>query len=84
MIPSRAPGLYAMTFLIDIPAEMVSVPADLADELEREPAALRFFETLSYSQQKWLATSVESARTEATRQRRVARTIAALRAGRTR
>jgi len=84
MNPSPPPGLYPMTFLIDMPAEMVSVPADLADELEREPAALRFFEGLSYSQQKWFATSVESARTEATRKRRVARAIAALRAGRTR
>ena len=63
---------------------VLTVPSDLADALEREPEALRFFEGLSYSGQRHFAYSVESAKTEATRERRVDRAIAMLREGRKR
>jgi uncharacterized protein YdeI (YjbR/CyaY-like superfamily) len=63
---------------------VVAVPGDLADELERRPEALRFFERLSYSQQQWLVLSVESARTGQTRRRRIDTAVAKLREGRER
>ena len=63
---------------------VLPVPSDLADALEREPDARRFFESLSYSGQRFIVDSVESALTEATRARRVDKAIGMLREGRKR
>jgi uncharacterized protein YdeI (YjbR/CyaY-like superfamily) len=69
---------------VTFPAEVLAVPPDLADALEAEPVALRFFEGLSYGRQKAFAVSVTSAKRAETRRRRVARTVTMLKEGRNR
>ncbi len=64
--------------------QILTVPSEMADALERDPEALRFFESLSYSRQRSFVVSVEGARTETTRAHRVARALGMLREGRTR
>lgn len=68
---------------VKAPLEL-TVPSDMAGALEREPDALRFFEGLSYSRQRFFVDSVESAKTEATRMRRIDKAIGMLREGRSR
>ena len=63
--------------LDDAPRE-VEVPADLAAALDAEPPARARFEALSYSGRRRHVLSVEGARTEATRQRRVASVVASV------
>ena len=65
------------------PREVV-VPAELAFALDAEPAARRTFDALSYSNRSWHVLQVTSARTDETRERRIAKSIAALREGRAR
>jgi hypothetical protein len=65
------------------PREIV-VPADLAAALDAEPAARAFFDGLSYSNKSWHVLQVEGARTDVTRQRRIAKSVEVLRQGRPR
>jgi uncharacterized protein YdeI (YjbR/CyaY-like superfamily) len=65
------------------PREVV-VPADFAAALEAEPAARDTFERLSYSNKSWHVLQITGARTDETRQRRIARSIEALREARPR
>ena len=67
----------------DVPRQ-VTVPADFADLLDREPDARRFFDGLSYSNQLAHVLSIEQAKTAETRQRRLDKAIAGLREGRVR
>ena len=69
---------------LDTAPREVSVPADLDAALDAEPAARATFDRLSYSNKSWHALQVEGARTDETRQLRIARSIAALRDGRIR
>jgi hypothetical protein len=69
---------------LDTAPREVSVPADLAAALDAEPAARRTFDALSYSNKSWHTLQVEGAKTEETRQRRIARSIEILREGRPR
>ena len=62
----------------------VAVPGDLAAALDADPTARATFDRLSYSNRSWHVLSVMGAKTEATRQRRIAKSIEALRAGRPR
>ena len=57
------------------------MPSDLAGALEAAPAALHYFESLSYSRQQWFVLNVEDAKTPETRARRIERAIARLREG---
>jgi uncharacterized protein YdeI (YjbR/CyaY-like superfamily) len=68
--------------LVDAP-RTVEVPADLAKALKSEPAAKRFFDGLSYSNQRWFVLSVEGAKKPETRLRRVEKAIELLKAGKT-
>jgi len=67
---------------IDDAPRQVAVPADLAKELRREPAAKAFFEGLSYSQQRWFVEPIEAAKKPETRTRRIEAAMARLREGR--
>lgn len=67
----------------DQPRE-VEVPGDLREALAGEPRANEFYTGLSYSNQRAIVTSIEGAKTEQTRQRRIDKAVAALREGRTR
>jgi hypothetical protein len=62
----------------------VSVPADFAAALDAEPAARRTFDGLSYSNKSWHVLQVEGAKTDETRQRRIARSVDILKQGRAR
>ena len=60
------------------------MPRELADALHAEPAARRTFDGLSYSNKSWHVLQVTGAKTDETRHRRIAKSIAALKEGRVR
>ena len=68
---------------LDTDPRDVTVPADFADALDRDETARLFFAGLSYSNKRRLVLSIESAKTPETRQRRIVKTLATLREGRT-
>ena len=65
---------------LDTAPREVAVPAELAEALARDKAAREAFAGLSYSNQKRHALAVESAKTAETRERRIAKILAELRA----
>jgi hypothetical protein len=67
---------------LDTAPREVELPADLAAALADEPEARAFYDSLSYSNKRWFALNVESAKTPETRQRRVEKSLAMLREGR--
>ena len=69
---------------LDTEPREVEVPADFAAALDRDPQAKRFFEGLSYSNKSWHVSQVEGAKTDETRQRRIAKSVETLREGRPR
>jgi hypothetical protein len=69
---------------LDTERREVSVPPDLAAALDAGPEARRTFDGLSYSNQLWHVLQVEGAKTDETRQRRIAKSVTALREGRVR
>jgi Bacteriocin-protection, YdeI or OmpD-Associated/Domain of unknown function (DUF1905) len=69
---------------LDTAPREVTVPEDFAAALDGDPDARRTFDGLSYSNKSWHVLQVEGAKTDETRQRRIAKSIDALRAGRVR
>ena len=69
---------------VDTAPREVSVPADFAAALDAEPAARRTFDGLSYSNKSWHTLQIAGAKTDETRQRRIARSVETLRDGRPR
>lgn len=69
---------------LDTAPRELTVPADLAAALDREPAARQFFDRLSYSNRQWHVLQVEGAKTAGTRQRRIEKSVGMLRDGRAR
>jgi hypothetical protein len=69
---------------LDTAPREVTVPEDFAAALDAEPAARRTFDGLSYSNKSWHVLQMTGAKTEETRQRRIAKSIEALREGRIR
>jgi hypothetical protein len=69
---------------LDTAPRVVDVPGDLAAALDAEPHARRTFDALSYSNKSWHTSQVSGAKTDETRQRRIAKSIEALRNGRPR
>ncbi|MGO4373251.1 YdeI/OmpD-associated family protein [Paenibacillus sp. MCAF20] len=73
---------------VDVEIEMdtepreVTLPADFSEELDRNPNARAFFETLSYSNKRRFLLNIEGAKTPETRARRLEKSIAALNEGR--
>ena len=68
---------------LDDAPRTVEVPSDLAKALKAAPAAKKFFDGLSYSNQRWFVLSVEGAKKPETRVRRVEKAIELLEAGKT-
>lgn len=64
---------------LDTVPRTVSVPDELASALDDDRTVRRRFDELSYSRQRQYVDSVAGAKTTATRQRRITRTIDALR-----
>jgi hypothetical protein len=69
---------------LDTAPREVAVPPDFAQALAAEPQARQTWETLSYSNKSWHVLQIEGAKTEETRQRRIARSVASLKDGRPR
>ena len=69
---------------LDTAPREVSVPADFAAALAAEPKAKRTFDGLSYSNKSWHVLQIEGAKSDETRQRRIMKSIEALREGRIR
>lgn len=64
---------------LDTAPREVTVPPDLAEALEREVDAKRYFEGLSYSQKQRHVLPIEQAKTAETRQRRIDKALSMLR-----
>src|SRR5438552_8735421 len=69
---------------LDTAPREISVPADLASALDAEPMARCTFDGLSNSNKSWHVLQANGAKTDETRQRRIARSVAALKEGRPR
>lgn len=69
---------------LDTAPREVEVPDDLAAALDAEPDARRTFDALSYSNRRWHVDSINGAKADETRRRRIEKSIAALREGRPR
>jgi uncharacterized protein YdeI (YjbR/CyaY-like superfamily) len=67
---------------LDTQPRELSLPPDFREVLDREPAAKRFFDTLSYSRQQALVQPIDQAKTPETRQRRLDKALTAVREGR--
>lgn len=69
---------------LDTAPREVEVPADFAAALDAEPQARATYDGLSYSNRSWHVLSIEGAKTDETRQRRIAKSVGALKEGRPR
>ena len=69
---------------LDTEPRQVTVPADFAAALKRDAKAGKFFDGLSYSKQRWHVLSIEGAKTDETRRKRIEKSIGMLRDGRAR
>lgn len=69
---------------LDTAPREVAVPPDLAKALRKDAKATKTFDALSNSDKGWHVQSIEAAKTDETRQRRIAKSIAALHEGRPR
>ena len=69
---------------LDTAPREVNVPDDFAAALDAAPRARATFESLSYSNKSWHTLQIEGAKTDETRQRRIAKSIEALSDGRVR
>jgi hypothetical protein len=69
---------------LDTAPREVTVPDDFATALDAEPAARAIFDGLSYSNRSWHVLQVTGAKTDETRQRRIAKLVETLKEGRPR
>ncbi len=67
-----------VTLVLDEAPREVAVPKDFAAALASDAAAKAFFEGLSFSQQRFHVDSIEGAKTEETRQRRIEKSVGLL------
>jgi hypothetical protein len=75
---------YDVVVELDAAPRTVEVPEDLAAALAGEPPAKAFWESLSFSNQRWHAEQLTSAKTAETRARRLTKSLDLLRAGKAR
>ena len=87
---NRAAAKVAGGDVVDVDLELdtapreVELPKDFAAALKKDAKARKTFDDLSPSNKGWHVSSIEGAKTQETRQRRIAKSIAALRDGRPR
>ncbi len=67
--------------VLDTAPRELAIPDDLAAALAADPAARERFESLSYSRKQGFVLPIGQAKTEETRQRRIAKVVTDLRAG---
>jgi hypothetical protein len=70
-----------VTLELDTAPREVDIPADFAAALAAEPAAKAFFDSLAYTHQLRHVLSITDAKTDETRQKRIAKALDMLRAG---
>ena len=63
---------------LDTEPRFVTVPPDFAEALGRQPDARKAFDALSYSNRRRHVLSIEGAKTDETRQRRIGKAVDAL------
>lgn len=78
----KAGDEISVTVELDTAPREVNVPADFAAALARDSKAKKFFDSLSYSNRSRHVISIEGAKTDETRQRRIEKSVAMLREGR--
>lgn len=66
---------------LDTAPRELAVPADLQRALDAAPSARVSFESLSYSNRRRLVMAIDAAKTDETRQRRIAKTVEDLQQG---
>lgn len=66
---------------LDTEERVVAIPPDFEKVLNKNAAAMLFFQKLSYSKKQGLVIPIKDAKTEETRQRRIEKAIAALKEG---
>ena len=87
---NRAAAGVAGGDVIDVDVELdtapreVTVPKDFAAALKKDAKATKTFDALANSNKGWHVQSIEGAKTDETRQRRIAKSVATLREGRPR
>jgi hypothetical protein len=69
---------------LDTAPRVVQVPEDFAAALKKDAKAKATFDGLSNSNKGWHVSSIEGAKTDETRQRRIAKSVATLREGKPR
>jgi hypothetical protein len=69
---------------LDTAPRVVTAPPDFAKALKKDAKAKETFDALSNSNKGWHVQSIEGAKTDETRQRRIAKSVATLREGRPR
>jgi hypothetical protein len=69
---------------LDTAPREVVVPEDFAAALDAVPVARRTFDALSYSNKSWHVLQIDGAKSDETRQRRIAKSVEILGAGRPR
>ena len=86
----RGPAGVKAGDVVDVRLELdnaprtVTMPPELKRALAREQSAQEFFAGLSYSKQRWFADWINGAKTDDTRERRVEKSVEALRTGKSR
>ena len=80
----RAGEVLDVEVALDTAVREVTVPEDLAAALAGNPAAQEFWDKLSYSNRRYHVEQIAGAKTAATRERRVARSVQMLSEGRAR
>ena len=68
--------------VLDTAPREVELPADFAAALDAAPEAKRFFESLSYSNKRRFTLSIDDAKSEETRKRRIEKSVRQLGEGR--
>ena len=78
----KAGDLLEVDLELDTAPREVEVPPDFAAALDQDPEAKRFFESLSYSNKRRFTLSIDDAKSEETRQRRIEKYVGQLHDGR--
>jgi hypothetical protein len=78
----EAGDLLDVDLELDMAPREVDVPSDFAAALDRDPAAKRTFDGLSYSNKRRFTLSIEEAKSTETRQRRIEKAVSQLHEGR--
>ena len=80
----RAGEVLEVDIVLDTGVREVEMPQDLARALAADPAAQAFWDKLSFSNKRYHVEQITGARTDATRERRVAKSVQLMSEGRAR